>query len=162
MKGRLERKTGMAAPLPTKKEKKPIAKKSEKKLAEEKKEKEQRDGDTDLIKWHKARIKYGSPVCEETGMKVERNIFKYAIMSNCHILEKRNCPSVMYHPLNYVILLPDLHYKWDNQTWEEREKWSCWPIVRDRLVSVYQDLDPSEMRYFPESVIKYIESKQPF
>jgi hypothetical protein len=156
---RLARKNGLAAPLSTKKERKPIAKKSAKKLLQENQEKEDRGGDdTELVKWFKARIKYSmTGFCEESGLKTETKIYRYAINSCCHILEKRNCKSVKYHPLNFVELIPDLHHKFDSSSWEEREKWACWPVIRDRLVHVYLDLAPEERRFFPQSVLDYME-----
>lgn len=161
---RNKRKLGQLPPMEFKKPKKPIPKISAKKKQQDKEERENRgDDDTELVKWFKARIKYSMKgVCEETGLKTERGIFKYAIMSCCHILPKRLCKSVMYHPLNFIELIPDMHYKFDNISWEEREMWGCWPVVRDRLIGVYPDLAPDERRHFPESVLKYMESKEPF
>lgn len=146
------------------KPKKAIPKISEKKKAEMKKEKEERGGeDSTLVKWFKERIKYSMKgVCEETGLRTETGIYKYAIMSCCHILPKRLCKSVMYHPLNFIELLPDKHHEFDSISWEERETWGCWPIVRDRLVMIYPDLNPSEHRHFPQSVIDYINKNEPF
>lgn len=161
---RLKRKNGELPPLPTKKEKKPIAKKSEKKLAQEKKEKEERgDGDTELQKWFKARIKYSmTGYCAETGLKTETKVFKYAIMSCCHILPKAQCPSVKYHPLNFIELIPDFHHKWDNISWEMREKWGCWPVVEQRLTYLWNDLAPEERRYFPEKLRYKLENQSVF
>lgn len=148
-------------PLP-KKEKKGIAKKSAKRIEKEKKESEERgDNDTELQKWYRYQVKKMS-VCEETGMKLETNIYRYAIMSVCHILPKSTCKSVKTHPANKLYLLPDLHFKWDNSSWEEREKWSCWPVVEERLIHIYDSLDPLERRHFPESVEKYIKDNESF
>lgn len=150
-------------PLKTK-EKKPIAKKSAKRIEKEAKEREERgDDDTELVKWYKNRMKYMS-VCEETGLKVETKIYAYAIMSICHILGKRDnqCPSVKTHPCNFVILLPDLHTKFDAMSWEEREQMSCWPVIKERLIMIYPDLAPSERRHFPQSVLDYMETINPF
>lgn len=144
---------------------KPIPKKSAKKIEQEKKDKEARGGDdTELVKWFNTKIKYSSGFCTECGCKVEREVFQYAVMTVCHLLDKRDtkCPSVKTHPANFIILCPDHHHKFDNINWDEREKWGCWPIVRDRLIMVYPDLDPSERRHFPDSVLKYMESKEPF
>ena len=153
---RLLRKTGQMPPLPTRKERKPIPKKSAKKIAEEKKEREQRGGeDTELVKWYKRQMKFMN-VCEETGMKVETHIYRYAIMSICHLLPKSTCPSVATHPLNRVFLLPDLHAKFDSLSWEEKETWSCWPVIKERLILMHPSVAPEEMRHFPESVLKYI------
>jgi len=158
------RKMKEQAGMPKVKQQYVIPKKSAKKLEKEKNEREERgDNNTDLQKWFKARIKYSMKgVCEETGLKTETHVYQYAIMSCCHILEKRNCPSVMYHPQNFIELIPDMHHKFDNISWEEREKWACWPVIRDRLIMVYPDLDPSERRFFPESVLKYMKSIEPF
>ena len=160
---RLARKNGVAPPLQTKKEKKAIPKKSAKKIEAEKKEREERgDNDTELQLFFKRAMKHMTGYCVETGLKTERKIYQYAIMSIAHILPKRLCPSVMYHPHNWIELAPDIHHKFDNISWEEREKWACWPLIREKLIYVWQDLDPSERRHFPESVIKYMEEKTPF
>lgn len=139
-----------------------IPKKSKKKIEQEAKDKEARgENDTDLQRWFKNQMKYMN-VCEETGMKLETKIYRYAIMSICHILPKAKVKSVATHPLNRVFLLPDLHAKFDSQSWEEREKWSCWPIIVERLISVYPDLAEEEKRHFPDSVLKYIENNSNF
>lgn len=153
-------KQGLAPKEAVKKERKPIPKKSEKKLAEEKAERERLGGeDSDLVKWYKSQMKRMN-VCEETGMKLETNIYKYAIMSICHILPKAYCSSVAVHPMNKIFLLPDLHFKWDNSSWEEREKWSCWPIVQERLIHLWEHLSFEEKKYFPTSVRNYIEKNK--
>ena len=140
-----------------------IPKKSVKKIAEEKAEKERLGGDdTDLVKFFKAAMKRMTGECAETGLKTETKIYAYAIMSICHILPKEKCKSVMYHPCNWVELNCDFHLKFDAMSWEEREKLGCWPVIRDRLVMVYENLDSSERRHFPDSVLKYIESQNPF
>ncbi len=144
------------------KPKKPLKKVSDKKKKEMAEEKKLRgDEDTDLVKWYKRQIKF-MDLCEESGLRLETHIYKYAIMSVCHILPKSTCPSVAIHPLNRVFLVPDLHFKFDSSSWEEREKWACWPVVRDRLVMIYPDIAPEERRHFPESVINFMENNKPF
>jgi hypothetical protein len=159
------RKLKEEAGLPKPKKKYTIPKKSAKKLAQEKKEKVDRGGeDTELQKWFKARMKHMTGHCYECGARTETSIYQYAIHSICHILAKRKtvCPSVAYHPLNWVELCPDHHAKFDSSTWEEIEKWGCWEEVRDRLIMVYPDLAEEEHRHFPESVKKYMIEKEPF
>lgn len=139
-----------------------IPKKSKKKIEQENKEKELRgENDTDLQRWFKMQMKYMN-VCEETGMKLETKIYRYAIMSICHILPKSKVKSVATHPLNRVFLLPDLHAKFDSQSWEEREQWSCWPLIQERLIMMYPDLSEEDKRHFPEKVLQYIENNKPF
>src|SRR5690606_8177390 len=138
------RKLKEQAGLPKPKKTYSIPKVSAKRKAMMEREKEERgDNDTELQKWFKARIKYSMKGrCEETGLKTETGIYRYAIMSCCHILPKRLCKSVMYHPLNFLELIPDMHHKFDNIGWEERETWGCWPVVVQRLIMVYPDLAP--------------------
>ncbi len=134
-----------------------IPKKSVKKLAEEKAEREERgEDDTQLQKWFVARMKQMTGRCAETGLVTERKIYRYAIMSICHLLPKRLCPSVMYHPLNWIELNVDIHYKFDNSLWSEIETWGCYETIRGRLIAVYGDIAENEKRHFPESVLKYM------
>lgn len=162
---RLQRKLGIAPPLPTKKERKPIKKQSDKKAAVVAAEREARVGeDTVMQKWYKSKVKVSSGICSECGCRVETRIFKYAAMTVAHLLPKREnmCPSVKSHPLNFVILCPDHHHQYDNSSWGEREKMRCWLTVKKRLVMVYPDLAPAERRHFPDSVLQYIEQNEPF
>jgi hypothetical protein len=132
---------------------------SDKKAAKIKAEKERLGGDdTELIKWYKARMKQMSGRCNETGLKTETRIYAYAIMSICHLLDKRDtkCPSVKTHPFNWIELAPDVHTMFDKATWKEREMMGCWETIRDRLILVYPSLAESERRHFPESVLNYM------
>lgn len=151
------------------KAKKPIAKISDKKKKELKEAKDKETGETELVKWFKGRMKYMGYSCKECGCKIETNEYKYAIHHIAHILPKRDtmCPSVALHPLNFVTLCQHHHdlfdsYSYDDKGWAEREKWACWPLVRERLIMLYPDLAPDERRHFPESVRKYIEENEPF
>lgn len=142
---------------------KPIAKKSAKTISKEAAEKERLGGsDSDLVKFFKGAMKRMSGHCIETGLKTETKIYAYAINSICHILPKENVKSVMYHPCIWIELNCDFHKKFDAMSWEEREKLGCWPVIRDKLIMVYPDLDPAERRHFPESVLKYMEQHKPF
>lgn len=156
---RNKRKLGLAPALPTKKEKKPISKVSKKRAIQMAADAENRgDGDSELVRWFKARIQYSMKgVCEETGLKTERGIYRYAIMSCCHILEKRNFKSVMYHKENFIELLPDIHHKFDNCGWKEREKMSCWPIVFGKIVEIYPSIAPDELHHLPTELRERIE-----
>lgn len=144
-------------PLPEKK-KYTIPKKSEKRIKKEAEEAAIRgDGDTEKQKWFRARVKLMTGHCAETGLKTETKIFQYAIMSICHLLPQRLCPSVALHPLNWIELNVDFHVKFDAMSWEEKEKLGCWPIIQERLIHVWECLAPEERRHFPDSVRNYIE-----
>ena len=142
---------------------KPLKRVSDKKAAEIKKSKDD-NGDTELVRWFKGRIKTMSPRCQECGCKIETNIYEFAIMHIAHLLAKRDtmCPSVKYHPLNFITLCVDHHHFYDNVGWDEREKMGCWFIVMERLIMIYPDLSEDERRHFPESVLKYIENNNAF
>lgn len=157
------RKAGMLPPLPTKKEKKPLKKKGEKKIAEERAERERLGGDdSDLVKFYKSAMKRMIGQCMWCGAKTETHIYKYAIYSICHILDKRDtvAPSVKHHPRNWIELCPDHHTMYDKLNWDEKEKLGFWPEIHERLISVYPDLAPSERRFLPDSVRNFIEKNQ--
>lgn len=162
---RFNRKAGLAPELSFRKEKKPIPKKSAKRVEKEKQERKERgDDDTDLVKFFKAAMKRMTGECLWCGAKTETHIYRDAIFSICHILEKRDtmCPSVKCHPCNWIELCPDHHRIFDNMNWQEREQLGFWDVIREKLIMVYPDLDPSERRHFPESVLKFMESREPF
>lgn len=151
-------------PLPEKK-KYTIPKKSEKRKQKEAEEKELRGGDeTYLVKWFRGRMKLMTGHCMWCGAKTETNVYRGAIFSICHILEKRDtmCPSVKTHPSNWIELCPDHHTMFDKMNWGEREKLGFWPEIVDRLIMIYPDLAQSERRHFPDSVLKIIENNEPF
>ena len=76
------------------KPKKRIAPISEKKKKELKEAKDVVTGETELVKWFKLQMRMMPQYCEETGLKLENGIYKYAIMSICHILPKSTCNSL--------------------------------------------------------------------
>lgn len=148
-------------PIPEKK-KYTIPKVSKKRAEKIAKEKEDRgDGDSELQKWFKARIKQLTGRCSECGGKVETKVYQYAILSVCHLLAKRPtvCPSVKIHPFNFIELCPYHHDQLDKANWKEIEQWGCWETIRDRLILVYPDIEPAERRHFPESVLTYMSKK---
>ncbi len=142
-----------------------VSKKRAEKLAAQKDE----NGDTELQKWFRGRMKFMGHSCKECGMKAETGIYQYAIHHICHILPKREnmCPSVRVHPLNFITLCSDHHnqfdsYGYDDKGWAEREKMACWELVKERLIMIYPSLDPSEHRHFPTSVLNWMEQHNPF
>lgn len=142
-----------------------IPKKSAKKIKEEAEEKQLRgDGDTELQKFFKAAMKRMTGYCLECSAKTETHVYKYAIFSICHILDKREgkCPSVKTHPSNWIELCPDHHTKFDSLNWSEREKLGYWPEIFEKLIVVANDLAPEELRHLPDSVKKYMEETYPF
>ena len=71
MSDRAARKNGLLPPLPTKKERKPIAKKSAKKIAEEKAVKVEEEN-TELQKWYAAIMEREEGRCWETGERINK------------------------------------------------------------------------------------------
>ena len=151
-------------PLKTK-ERKAIPKKSAKRIEKEKQERERLGGDdTELQKFFRSAMKRMTGHCLWCSAKTETHVYKYAIFSICHLLDKRQtmCPSVATHPCNWIELCPDHHAKFDSLNWEEREQLGFWPEIREKLIMVYPSLDPSEHRHFPQSVLDYMEKNNPF
>lgn len=150
--------SGLAEKTTKAKPPKPMRKVSEKKQAADKAAKDE-NGDTELVRWFKRCMKYMMPTCSECGCKVETGIYKFAIMHIAHLLPKRDtmCPSVKYHPMNFITLCVDHHHYYDNVSWEEKEKMGCWPVIMERLIMVYPDLAEDEKRHFPQSVLNYME-----
>lgn len=151
------------------KPKKRIAPISEKKKKELKEAKDTVTGETALQQWYRGRMKYMGYSCKECGCKIETSVYKFAIHHICHILPKREtmCPSVALHPLNFITLCQHHHdlfdsYSYDDKGWAEREKWACWPEVRERLIMMHDSIAPDEMRHFPQSVLDYMEKNEPF
>jgi len=151
------------------KPKKRISPRSEKKKKELNEAKDVVTGETELVKWYKGRMKYMGYSCKECGCKVETSVYKFAIHHICHILPKREtmCPSVALHPLNFITLCQHHHdlfdsYSYDDKGWAEREKWACWPEVRERLIMMHDSIAPEEMRHFPQSVLDYMKKNEPF
>ena len=162
-------KLGLAPKEAIPKPKKRIAPISEKKKKELKEAKDVVTGETSLQKWFKGRMKYMGYSCKECGILVETNDYKHAIHHIAHILPKRDtmCPSVALHPLNFVTLCQHHHdlfdsYSYDDKGWAEREKWACWPEVRERLIMMHDSIAPEEMRHFPQSVLDYMKKNEPF
>lgn len=152
------------------KEKKPMRKVSEKKAKEIAAEKDG-NGETELVKFFKSCMKRMTGHCCNCHARTETKVYEAAIFSICHILDKRDtvCPSVRTHPANWIELCPDCHTEFDTPPmekgktlWDKRESMGIWPIVQNKLVSVYPDLAESERRHFPESVLKFIEENDPF
>src|SRR5690606_12686833 len=120
------------------------------------------NGESELVRWFKARMKMMTGKCAETNLATETKNYKFAISSICHILPKSTCKSVKYHSLNWIELHPDFHTKFDAMSWEERAELKCWPTIRERLIMMYQDLATTEKKYFPDMVIEYMETINPF
>ena len=147
------------AGLPKTPKKYTIPKKSKKKLKEEKEERKERAGDdTQLVKWYKHCQREMSGNCSECGKPTNTKVYELAIHSICHLLAKRKtvAPSVSCHPLNWIELCPDCHYKFDNSAWEDIAKWGCWPEIQDRLIQIYPAIAEDELRHFPDIVLNYM------
>ena len=143
------------AGLPKPDKKYPLRKKSLKKQKEEREDKKLRaGGDTELVKWYKARQKEMSGICSECGKPTTTSVYELAIHSICHLLAKRKsvAPSVACHELNWMEYCPDCHYKFDNSAWEVLATWKSWPEVKERLISIHPFLAEDERRHFPEII----------
>ena len=118
---RLKRKQGLAPPLPTKKEKKPIAKVSPKKQKELK-------GDDALDLFFEEMRKRMVGVCQcgcgEKSQKKDDTFYRHCI---CHIFPKKIFKSIATHRLNWVerTFWGGHHTNMDNQGLDK------WPLMAD-------------------------------
>lgn len=167
---RLNRKLGLEPPLPTKKERKAIPKVSAKKKAKDAAEKDA-NGDTELVRFYKQCMKRMVGHCSNCFARTETKEYSAAILSICHILDKRKtmCPSVKTNPANWIELCPDCHRDFDSPPlepgktlWQKRESMGIWPIVHNRLINLWEDLAHQERRHFPDSVRDWIEKNDVF
>lgn len=144
MSDRAARKNGLLPPLPTKKERKPIAKKSAKKIAEEKAVKVEWE-DTELQKWYAAIMEREEGRCWETGERINKEDKFGWQGSIAHVLPKSLFPSVATHPLNYMILKMwgGTHGNYD-ASWERAAKMKVWPHAVKIINILYPLLTPEE------------------
>lgn len=102
---RMKRKMGLLPPLPTRKDKKPIAKKSAKKILEEKEQKESgTDGEMDrFFLAMRKRMKGKCFICGEKTEKDNDDKYKFSI---AHLFPKKPSmfPSIATHPSNWLEL----------------------------------------------------------
>lgn len=152
------------------KPKKPIAKVSAKKRAEQAAGKDA-NGDSELVRFFKQCMKLMTGHCMNCHARTETKEYSAAIFSICHILDKREtvCPSVKTHPANWIELCPDCHREFDTPPlepektlWDKREEMGIWPIVKQKLISVWPDLAASERRHFPPKLRDWIEENDVF
>lgn len=154
-----------AAKLPKEKKKYYLPKKSAKKLAQEKAEKDE-NGDTELQKWFRARMKHMTGKCSHYGCTnhINTKVYREAIKSICHILPKRETmfPSVRTHPLNFIELCWQHHHEFDNTTWGEKLELPYWNKIEERLVMMFPDIDEKEKRLLPQFFLDFMANKEPF
>ena len=143
---RMLRKAGLAPPLSFKKEKKPIRKQSVKEIEKLASEKELRNGDkTELQSWYATIMKKEEGRCWETGEKIDKNDTFGWHGSIAHVLCKEHYPSVMTHPLNYMILKMwgGTHGQYDS-SWESASKMKIWKFAIKIINQLYPMLTPEE------------------
>lgn len=128
------------------KPKKAIAKQSVKKKMAMEAEKELRSGgETELQNWYAAIMKKEEGKCWETGEKIDKNDTFGWHGSVSHILPKEHFPSVMTHPLNYMILKMwgGTHGQYDS-SFENASKMKVWPYAVKIINQLYPMLTTEE------------------
>ena len=144
LKDRLARKNGELPPLVFKKARKPLPKRKRGDIS---------TGDSDLVKWYKARMLDMECSCEWCGKKVNNTVYEKAIFSICHILAKRKtvCPSVATHPLNFITLCPDHHAMFDKMNWEEKKQLPFWDKIKSKIDAMRPHVSKNELRDLPDN-----------
>jgi hypothetical protein len=137
---RLARKQGVAPPLPTRREKKPIKKMSVKRLAEMKLNK---GGDSEQDLFFEAMRKRMTGRCLFCNQKTEKENDETYRRSIAHLLPKNKnaFPSVATHNENWIELCfhnNSCHTNFDNGkiTWEFIKDSKEWDVVKEKLLTV--------------------------
>lgn len=147
-----------AAGLPKPKAIYKISKKSKKKLAQEAAEKELRsEKGTELQQWYAKIMQGESPICWETGERIDTNDLMGWHGSIAHILDKGNFPSVQTHPQNYMILKMwgGTHGQYDS-SWENASKMRVWPYAVKIMNILYPLLTREEKAKLPDIILQEI------
>lgn len=134
---------------------------SEKKKAEITANKQARidnGGKTDQERWYEAIMQKEPGVCWETREKINKQDRFGWHGSVCHILAKKQFPSVATHPLNYLILkmwggTHDKTHRWDTFS-----KMKVWKIALQRIKIMYPILGQEEKRKLPDFIRDQLES----
>jgi len=138
------------------KKRKPLNKVSPKKAAEQKNT--SRIGDeTELQKWYKWIMNSESPICWETGEKIDKRDIMGWHGSIAHILDKGNYPSVATHPQNYMILKMwgGTHGQYDS-SWENASKMKVWKHCCKIFNVLYPLLTREEKAKLPDVILQEI------
>lgn len=143
------------------KKKKPLKKVSDKRQKELEVEKELRGGcDTELQQWYAAIMKKEEGKCWETGERIDKNDTFGWHGSIAHVLPKNDYPSVMTHPLNYMILKMwgGTHGQYDSN-WENASKMKVWPYAVKIINQLFPMLTKEEKAKLPDIIIQEIDPK---
>lgn len=140
-----------------------IPKKSAKKIAEEKSQKDNREGETDLVKWFTRIMKNEKPVCWETGNPINKSDKVAWHGSIAHILPKKLFPSVQCHPQNYLILqmYGGTHGQFDS-SWHNASKMKVWQLAVERFIMIEPDIAIDERKYLPDILLEELQKRNPF
>lgn len=131
---RLKRKQGLAPPLPTRKEKKPLKKLSDKARIEKENERKV-GGDDSLDLWFEEMKEWLTGKCEFCGGKTtwkSKDLWRIAI---AHLLPKSKFKSVAQNVNNWTELCWDCHTMFDSGkiTWEMLHDSHEWLLLREQL-----------------------------
>lgn len=149
---RLLRKLNLAAPLPTRKERKPLKRISKKKMAIDNAAK---DAGTDgqMDRWFEERRKEMTGKCCLCGGKTEKHNDQTYRRSIHHLLDKRKkmFPSVKTHPSNFLEVCyyenschQNIHN--GNITYELLKDSAEWTIIKEKLLLVLPMVAPEERK----------------
>jgi hypothetical protein len=145
---RLARKNGIAPPLPTRKEKKPLAKVSKKRAAQIEEDKK-KGSDDELWNFFLEMRKKMTGRCLFTGEKSFKHDDERFHFSIAHLLEKRNFKSVATHPENWIELSWDAHTDFDNGkiSWDMLKDSAEWTIIKEKLLLVLPMVAEEERKH---------------
>lgn len=123
--------------------------KGKKSATEEKKEKQERGN------FFQRMISEAPARCMETGCPLRPTMAINPAAIVCHILPKRKVndggvPSMATNPLNVVYLSGDVHTNMDNKGCEYIVKMKIYPLLRRRVVMMWNHIPDNEKKNVPE------------
>jgi hypothetical protein len=131
---------------------------SKKRAAKIEQDKELRNGDdTELQKWYAKIMQHETPVCWETGQKIDIRDKMGWQGSIAHCLPKGLFPSVATHPMNYMILKMwgGTHGQYDS-SWENASKMKVWKYACEIFNVLYPLLTKEEKAKLPDIILQEI------
>lgn len=140
-----------------------IPNKSAKLVQKEKEQAAAKDEETELQKWYARIMAFETPVCWETGSKINKEDKRAWQGSVAHVLPKKLFPSVATHPKNYLILqmYGGAHGQYDS-SWHNAQKMKVWPIAVGRFLMIEPDIAPDERKYIPDCLLIELQKRNPF
>jgi hypothetical protein len=102
-----------------------------------------------MSQWYEDRRKEMTGVCIETGKASSKNSDAFFRWSICHILPKKEFPSVATHPDNWMELNIESHTLYD-RNWMTASKMKCIEVAKEKFKKFEPFIAQEERKRIPE------------